>query len=262
VEDEICDGGRCHSRCDTSRCESFADGRCIVTCREEEICDRGTCRGCYSRCESFKDGQCVAACPADEFCDPEQGCLPRQINTSTCETLLSEADLLALVTGGTSVTSLTSFDGEDDQGNLTLLCLWDVVGNPQAAEPWFDWLVTVQAALKVRIDVSLAEWEEGLDAIDAGLDCAPAELPSDHTPVCLSERPGAVDLSVRPDPDRFLWLLLTSSKTGDAPDYPVVREATERIAAFLIAKLNPPKLEQTAAPDAASPVVAAATGPA
>src|SRR5215203_5385259 len=70
AEDEICDGGRCHSRCDTSRCEPFSDGRCVVTCREEEICDRGTCRECYSLCESFKDGQCVAACPADEFCDP------------------------------------------------------------------------------------------------------------------------------------------------------------------------------------------------
>ena len=69
------------------------------------------------------------------------------IDASICPTWLSNADLLTLMPDGTGVTSLTSFDGEDDQGNATVFCLWDVVGHPLSAEPWFDWLVSVQLAL-------------------------------------------------------------------------------------------------------------------
>ena len=239
AEDEICNRGRCRSMCDTRRCESFADGRCVATCREEEICDLGTCRACYSLCESFVDGRCVATCPEDEFCDPEQGCLPLRIDASVCPTLLSDADLLALVVGGTDVTSLTSFEGGDDQGNLTVVCFWDVVGNPLPVEPWFEFLVQVQVAVKVRGDVSPADWEKGLDDSEAALGCAAEELPVDRTPVCLSDELGQTDLMVRLDADRFLWLLLTSSMTEGVPDYPKLREAAEWLASFLVAALAP-----------------------
>jgi hypothetical protein len=48
-----------------------------------------------------------------------------------------------------------------------------------------------------------------------------------------------VDVTVRLDVFRFLWLRLTSSTTGEIPDYPKLREAAERLASFLVAQLAP-----------------------
>lgn len=233
----------CDNTCVDGQFDRENCGACGVQCAAEEICADGLCRTCDpALCESFADGRCVVGCREDEVCDPGRGCLPRSdepVDASYCPTWLSEGDLLTLVAGGTSVTSLTSFDGPDDLGNPTVFCLWDVVGNPLPAEPWFDWVVSVQLALKMWGDVSPANWEAGLDAAEAEIGCEPATLPDNRTPVCLRDRPETVDVTVRLDAFRFLWLRLTSSTTGETPDYPKLREAAERIAAFLIARLNP-----------------------
>jgi hypothetical protein len=228
----------CDDTCVDGQFDPENCGACGVQCAAEEICADGLCRGCDTTlCESFADGECVVACREDEVCDPERGCLPRSdepADASYCPTWLSDADLLTLVAGATDVTSLTSFDGPDDLGNPTVVCMWDVVRNPQSAEPWFDWLVQVQLALKMwGGDMSPAEWEALLDDGEASLGCAPAELPDVRTPVCLSDRPEAVDVTVRLDDIRFLGLRVTSS------EYPNLREVAERIAAFLVARLAP-----------------------
>jgi hypothetical protein len=228
----------CISGCVNEQIDRENCGGCGVRCAEDQLCDRGRCRSrCdASRCESFVDGACVVDCREDEVCDPERGCISEEpIDAAICETWMSEAELLELVAGGTSVTSLTSFDAINERGNVVVLCLWDVVGNPLPAEPWFEWLVQVQASLTVWGSESEAGWTESLDAFEADLGCAPAELPDDRTPACLREEPGKVDLTVRMDTHRFLWLLLTSSTTAGTPDYPELRAAAERIASFIVA---------------------------
>ncbi len=151
------------------------------------------------------------------------------LDFTVCDTWASHDELLALVPGGTSVT------GPQDVGapGGPFACLWTVVGPPLADPMFFEWTVDVWPFVALRNDQSAESWTAWMDQFDRDKGCTATRLGAEGPAACVGRQDDVMDVTVRLDADRFLWLHLESL------DYPVpsFHSAGDQLALFFANRL-------------------------
>jgi hypothetical protein len=150
----------------------------------------------------------------DQLCQPEV-----EINLKACPTWFSPDELVAIVRGATHVASDFAAPIEETNEVTIVPCFWDVQHKPVPQEPFFEWLVGMQATLLIRGDEPDARWNERVTAIEEALECQPTSLPGGQS-VCIDDKRTSTEVVVRMGSERVLVLRTDASTTAGEPDYP------------------------------------------
>jgi hypothetical protein len=183
----------------------------------------------------------TAETAAAELCRPR---LPEakgtQLEPTVCQTWFSRDDLIALVPGATRVPSeFAAPVGSRPDGTRTVSCFWDVQRNPLSQEPFFEWLLGLEAHLVLRGSQSAEQWSQEIHALQDAEGCRAAILPG-GIPACVDEDETSADVVVSMGTDRLLVVRAHSSTTAGRPDYPTsqLHAATRHVAAAFAERLH------------------------
>jgi hypothetical protein len=171
----------------------------------------------------------------DQLCQPAV-----VIDFTVCETWFRPDELVAIVSGATRLASeFAPPIVEEPNGTTIVPCFWDLERNPVPQEPYFDWVVGLQATLLARGDEPTERWNRRIRTIERALECRPTSLP-DGQAACIDESKTSTEVVVRMGGQRAMVLRADSSTTGGEPDYPTseLHQMTRQVAVAFAQRLS------------------------